>query len=128
MREANASPLTHDKVDSASGVAGTRDPPLETIENDVVTFLADRQLDVGSIGRSDESLGHCESRSSLSGEEVGEPLFLLRLVTVAGKDFHVAGVAATKLRLGSAAVANAWESWLTEQSSCKPLVQHDYDP
>lgn len=51
-------PLSHDKVESVARISSARDPPLEPVDDDLVSLLADRELDVGGTGREEES-GKC---------------------------------------------------------------------
>ena len=47
---------------------------------------------MNALGRSDSLLGHGERGAGLAGEERREPLILLLLGSVAGKDLHVSRV------------------------------------
>ncbi len=87
--------LAHNNVNGATRITGARDPPLVTVDDNLVALLSDGSSDVGSIGRGDESLRHGESRSDLTVEQRCQPcLFLLRS-SVLGEHLHVACVRST---------------------------------
>lgn len=69
----------------ASRITGTGDPPLETIDDDIISIALQRELDVGGVGRSDEALGHREGGADLALEERDEPLFLLLFCAIASE-------------------------------------------
>ena len=84
--------LAHDNVDLATGITSTARPPLGSIEDILVAFAANVQLDVCSIGRSNIRLRHEESRTDLAVHERLEPLILLGVVAILGEHLHVTGI------------------------------------
>lgn len=84
--------LAHDDVNLATGVTGTTRPPLGSIEDILIAFAANVQLDVCGVGRSNIRLRHEESRANLAVHEGLEPLVLLGVVAVLGEHLHVTGV------------------------------------
>lgn len=98
--------LAHDEMHGVARVSSARDPPLVTVDDNLVAFLADGGLDVhgtfedgevsegerrrerresDGLGGSDTLLGHSEGRTSLALQERLEPLVLLSLSTVASE-------------------------------------------
>lgn len=65
-------------------VTGTRDPPLVTIDDDLVRLGVefDRSANVGSVGTRDSLFSHGERTASLAFEEGLEPFLLLSWVSV----------------------------------------------
>lgn len=62
------------------------------VHDPLVALLADIQLDVGGVGRSDSRLSHKERRADLAFHQGLQPLSLLLLVAILGNDLHVTRV------------------------------------
>jgi hypothetical protein len=102
--------LGDDNVDGATGVTGTRDPPLVAVEDELVALPAGNSVaEVGSVGRGNwrpsdthsgqevvlvltSVLGHREGGADLAVDKGHEVLVLLGLGAETSKDLHVSSV------------------------------------
>lgn len=85
--------LRDDNVDGAAGVTSSRDPPLVSVEDELVAITTGNSVaQVGSVRRGDSVLGHREGGTDLAFDKGHEVLVLLSLGAKAGEDLHVSSV------------------------------------
>ena len=84
--------FTHHDVHGATRVAGTRTPPLASVDDIVVAIALNAALHVGGVRGGHVRFGHQEGRADLAAQQRLEPAVLERFAGVALEGFHVAGV------------------------------------
>lgn len=69
-----------------------------SIQNVLVPFPLDAQLNICSIARPNIRLSHEERRPNGALQQGSQPLSLLRLVSIARKHFHIARIRGSTIR------------------------------
>ena len=84
--------LAHDNIDLCALVHGVGGKPLATVQHPFVALANDAQFDIGGVTGGHLRFRHDIAGTDLTGEQGGQPLFLLLRRGVFHEYFHIAGV------------------------------------
>ena len=94
--------LAHHDQNLAARVERARGPPFAPVDDIFIAVAADLSLDIGGVRRRNLDFRHGKRRANFTRQQRFEPLFFLRISTVAHQHFHIAGIGRRAIkRLGA---------------------------